>query len=186
MDTLKAAVSSALREFNDAPFQKRSGSRTEIFLQEEKAALRELPALPYEIAEWIYGRKVYPDCHVTYNKNHYSCPYQYVGKQVDLKITGSFIEIFHKSERLATHNKYHDYVCNAWSTQSRMLKFMIYIIRIAGRSRPSIRTIHLPVYAQSFQRHLSRIYRIWQELFGLFYWTSGLQAKHQDEIYSNS
>lgn len=116
LDMLKAAVSSTLREFNAAPFQKRSGSRTEVFLQEEKASLRELPALPYEIAEWIYGRKVYPDCHVIHEKNHYSCPYQYVGKQVDLKITASFVEIFHKGERLATHNKYQDYVCNAWST----------------------------------------------------------------------
>jgi len=116
LDTLKASVSSALREFNDAPFQKRSGSRTEIFLQEEKATLRELPALPYEIAEWIYGRKVYQDCHITYEKNHYSCPYQYVGKQVDLKITESLVEIFHKGERLATHKKYPDYICNAWST----------------------------------------------------------------------
>lgn len=116
LDVLKAAVNSALKEFNDAPFQKRSGSRTEIFLQEEKSTLRELPALPYEIAEWIYGRKVYPDCHVVYKKNHYSCPYQYVGKQVDLKITESFVEIFHKGERLATHNKYQNYVCNAWST----------------------------------------------------------------------
>jgi hypothetical protein len=116
LDVLKAAVNSAVRNFNDAPFQKRSGSRTEIFLQEEKAKLRELPAIPFEIAEWIYGRKVYQDCHVTYKKNHYSCPYQYVGKKVDLKITESLIEIFHKGERLATHNKYQDYVCDAWST----------------------------------------------------------------------
>jgi transposase len=116
LDMLKAAVIKALREFNDAPFQKRHGSRTEIFLQEEKSTLRELPALPYEIAEWVYGRKVYPDCHITYKKNHYSCPYQYVGKQVDLKITASLVEIFHKGERLATHNRYQDYVCNAWST----------------------------------------------------------------------
>lgn len=116
LDVLKAAVNSAVKNFNDTPFQKRSGSRTEIFLQEEKAKLRELPAIPFEIAEWIYGRKVYQDCHVTYKKNHYSCPYQYVGKKVDLKITESLIEIFHKGERLATHNKYQDYVCDAWST----------------------------------------------------------------------
>jgi len=118
LDMLKAAVSGSLKNFNDAPFQKRSGSRTEIYLQEEQATLRELPALPYEIAEWIYGRKVYQDCHVAYKKNHYSCPYQYVGKQVDLKITESLVEIFHKGERLATHNKYQDYISNAWSTHA--------------------------------------------------------------------
>jgi hypothetical protein len=116
MDTLKASVSKALREFNAEPFQKRSGSRTEIYLQGEKASLRELPAIPYEIADWLYGRKVYLDCHITFEKNHYSCPYQYVGKQVDLKVTESLVEIFHKGERIATHRRFPDYVSNGWST----------------------------------------------------------------------
>jgi len=61
MDSLKVAVAKVLKEFNDEPFQKRSGSRSEIFFQEEKASLRPLPSLPYEIADWINGRKVNHD-----------------------------------------------------------------------------------------------------------------------------
>jgi hypothetical protein len=116
MDELKASVSKALKDFNDEPFQKRSGSRTEVFLGEEKASLRELPNVPYEIANWVYGRKIYPDCHVVHEKNHYSCPYQYVSKQVDLKVTESLVEIYHGGERIDTHSRFPDYVTNGWST----------------------------------------------------------------------
>lgn len=119
MDTLKAAVAKALEDFNNEPFQKRSGSRTEVFLQEERASLRPLPRLPYEIADWVYGRKVNLDCHVTFEKNHYSCPYQYVGKQVDLKVTESLIEIYCQGERLATHLRFPDYAENNWSTHTQ-------------------------------------------------------------------
>ena len=116
LDDLKTSVTKALKEFNDEPFQKRDGSRTTIFLQEEKASLRELPTMPYEIANWLYGRKVYLDCHITHEKNHYSCPYQYVGKSVDLKVSESLLEIYHQSERIASHRRFPDYVTNGWST----------------------------------------------------------------------
>jgi transposase len=112
---LKQAVTKALMEFNAAPFQKREGSRIEIF-EEEKHHLRNLPAIPYEVAEWIYGRKVNLDCHVIYAKNRYSCPYQHVGKSVDLKVSDLTVEIWRKGERLATHTKFSDYVNNRYST----------------------------------------------------------------------
>ena len=118
LEALKTSVKKALKEFNDEPFQKRSGSRTDVFLGEEKASLRELSAVPYEIANWVYDRKIYPDCHITFNKNHYSCPYQYVGKQVDLKTTEELIEIYHKGDRIATHRRLPDYITNGWSTHS--------------------------------------------------------------------
>lgn len=116
MDALRAAVQKAMVDFNRAPFQKREGSRLEVFQQEEAKFLRPLPAIPYEIATWKYGRSVYLDCHVVLNKNHYSCPYQYVGKKVDLRITDSLVEIFHKSERIATHHRFPEYLSNQWST----------------------------------------------------------------------
>lgn len=118
MDELRTAVAKALDDFNRKPFQKREGSRLEVFQQEESAYLRPLPVIPYEIATWKYGRNVYPDCHVVLDKNHYSCPYQYVGKKVDLRITDSLVEIYHKSERIATHHRFPAYLSNQWSTHS--------------------------------------------------------------------
>lgn len=116
-ESLKKGVAEKLHKFNHDPFQKRDGSRYEAW-QEEKAYLRPLPDVPYEIAEWVYGRSVNLDFHVVYRKNRYSCPYQYAKKKikVDLKVTDQTVEIFHHGERLTTHNRFPDYVTNRYST----------------------------------------------------------------------
>ncbi|MBS7528851.1 IS21 family transposase [Fusibacter paucivorans] len=113
---LKIAVAQKLKDFNDAPFQKREGSRTDVFSKVEKSHLRPLPSTPYEIAQWVYGHIVNQDCHVAYKTNRYSVPYKYVGKKVDLKITDTLIEVFFKSERLCSHKRLPDYVKYKWST----------------------------------------------------------------------
>jgi transposase len=112
---LKAAIAEKLSVFNNELFQKREGSRSAVY-QEEKQYLQKIPAIPYEIAEWIYRRKVNIDCHVVYAKNRYSCPYQHVGKDADLKITDTALEIYIKGERVATHTRFPDYVSNRYST----------------------------------------------------------------------
>lgn len=112
---LKIGISKALAEFNENPFQKRDGSRKEVF-QEEKKYLQPLPGIPYEIAKWIYRRKINFDCHIVYEKNRYSCPYQFVGKHADLKITDSSLEIYLSGERVSTHTKFPDYIQNSYST----------------------------------------------------------------------
>ena len=115
---LKLKVAEKLRAFNHEAFQKREGSRYEVWL-EERQYLRDLPSLPYEVAEWVYGRSINLDFHVVYKKNRYSCPYQYAKKKdhkVDLKVTSSVIEIYYKGERIATHNKFPDHVTNRYST----------------------------------------------------------------------
>ena len=38
---------------NMVPFQKRDGSRMDVFINEEKDCLRPLPAVRYEIGEWV-------------------------------------------------------------------------------------------------------------------------------------
>jgi transposase len=120
-EAIKAAVARKLEEFNHAPFEKREGSRYEVWL-EEKEQLRPLPATRYELAEWSRGHKVGPDCHIMYNKNHYSVPYQYANKKglrVDLRITDTTVEIYYDNERIATHPKFPSYVKNKYSTDKR-------------------------------------------------------------------
>ena len=114
---LKRAVASKLEQFNREPFQKRDGSRLEV-LQEELTHMRPLPSLPYEISSWVYGRSVNLDFHVVYNKNRYSCPYQYSGKKVDLRLTDTLLEIYYKGERVTTHNRFPDYMKNKYSTHA--------------------------------------------------------------------
>lgn len=115
-EALKDHISIALEDYNKTPFQKRDGSRYEVFLQEELPYLHRLPDIPYEIAEWVYGRAIGLNSHVIYAKNSYSCPYQYYGKKVDLRITDTQLEIYYQNERLQTHNKFPAYITNRYST----------------------------------------------------------------------
>ena len=98
---LKAAVSKKLYEFNHNDFQKREGSRYEAYL-DEKEFLHPLPAIPYEIATWVYGRSVNIDYHVVFEYNRYSCPYQYAKKKVDLRVTDTKVTVVQTALPLTT------------------------------------------------------------------------------------
>ena len=114
--SLETAVRRALREYNDQPFEKRTGSRTEVH-KDEIQYLRPLPKLPYEIATVINGRKVYPNFHIQLNKNWYSVPYTYRGMQVDVRYTEKIVAIYYDHQRIASHPKFPEYVTNRYSTR---------------------------------------------------------------------
>ena len=79
LDEPRAAVRAWLDECNSRPFQKRDGSRRSVFESEERPLLTPLPETAYEVADWIYGRKVRLRCHVAYARNWYPVPYAYAG-----------------------------------------------------------------------------------------------------------
>src|SRR5690625_1895947 len=89
--------------YNREPFQKRAGSRATVFTAEERPLMRPLPAAVYEISDWVYGRRVARNSHITWAKNFYSVPYTHVGEQVDLRITATAVEIYRGSQRLGSH-----------------------------------------------------------------------------------
>lgn len=116
LDALTDAINAQLSAFNAQAFQKRTGSRYDIFQQEEVPALRPLPEFPYEVAEWVYGRKVNLDCHIQYKNNYYSCPYQYVRQAVNLKLTSQRLDIYHQDQRIASHRRFGLYQKYQWAT----------------------------------------------------------------------
>lgn len=79
MGELRAAVAECVERHNAAPFEKREGSRPGSFMKEEANLLRPLPAVPYEVCEWVRGRKVQQNCQVSYRGNFYSAPFRAVG-----------------------------------------------------------------------------------------------------------
>jgi transposase len=115
-DALRLAVANALDDFNTEPFQKRAGSRTEVFKSQELALLQPLPDVDYEVCEWVYGRKVNLDSHVIYAKNRYSAPASLIGRSVDLRITDTTLEVYADGMRASSHKLYPPYVQNAYST----------------------------------------------------------------------
>ena len=116
IDEVTLAVRRCLEEYNAHPFQKREGSRDQVFEEAEAARLRPLPDVRYDVAQWVYNRSVNLDFHVVYAKNRYSVPHRYVGRKVDLRVGESTIGIYHAGERIATHRLLPPYVKNSYST----------------------------------------------------------------------
>ena len=106
---LNAAIREMLDAFNAAPFQKREGSRREVFEEVESAYLAPLPKAPFEVCEWVRGRKVAPNFHVAFERNYYSVPHVHVGAKADLKVSDSTVEVWVGGERVATHPRFRPY-----------------------------------------------------------------------------
>jgi transposase len=95
-----------LADVNSAPFQKRVGCRNSV-LAEERPHLKALPQSDFCAPRYLI-RKVARDYHVDVEKRYYSVPYQHVGTQVEVRITGlvsACIEVFLGSERIALHSQ---------------------------------------------------------------------------------
>ena len=91
---------------NSHPFQKKAGSRLTAFLEEEKRALQPLPVSPYELAFWKVAIVQF-NYHITVEKMHYSVPYEYIKRQVDVRITRQVVEVFYQNHRICSHPRLH-------------------------------------------------------------------------------
>ena len=104
LNELNQALRVQLDEYNARPFQKLEGSRASLFDQLDRPALKPLPQVRYELAEWKQP-VVNIDYHVEVDKHRYSVPYQLVHKKVDVRSTQSTVEVFFKGKRVASHKR---------------------------------------------------------------------------------
>jgi transposase len=102
LDEVKEAVAIELRKLNERPFQKLPGSRKSVFVTEERPALRPLPERPYEHRDRKRAR-IHIDYHVELFGHYYSVPYDYAGKDAEIRYTPTVVEIFHEGVRVASH-----------------------------------------------------------------------------------
>ncbi len=82
--------------------RKIEGSRQNLFEKLDRPALRPLPALRYEFARWVKAR-VNVDYHVQIGGCFYSVPYTLARKEVDVRVSATTVEVFHRSKRQAAH-----------------------------------------------------------------------------------
>ena len=97
------AIRRQVAVLNDKRFAKMDGSRMSMFLEVDKPALLPLPRERYEYASWKSAKVSPVDYHVEVEGHYYSLPYQYVGQQVDVRMTATTIEIFRRGKRVASH-----------------------------------------------------------------------------------
>lgn len=104
LSELNRAIRKKLEEFVHRPFQKKEGSRYEIFRNEELPLLAKLPATRYELAEWK-SATVQFNYHISVDGMLYSIPYEYIKRKVDVRITDTTIEVFYNHNRIASHRR---------------------------------------------------------------------------------
>lgn len=101
---LSREIRRLLEVHNHRPFQKLPGSRRSLFEELERPALRPLPAQAYEFAEWR-RHMLARDYHLEIDGHYYSAPYQLRRRKLDVRLTGTIVEIFCKGRREASHRR---------------------------------------------------------------------------------
>ena len=101
---LNQAIRKKLETFSRRPFQKKEGSRCEIFRDEELPLLAKLPAASYELVEWKQATVQF-NYHISVEGMLYSVPYEFIKRKVDVRITDTVIEIFYNHNRIASHRR---------------------------------------------------------------------------------
>jgi transposase len=103
---LNKEIMRLLEEYNDLLFQRKESSRRELFQGFERSVLKPLPLVAYQMKDYRRA-KVQKMGYVYFSpdKNYYSVPYRFIGKQTLIHYTKTWVEIFHNSERIATHRR---------------------------------------------------------------------------------
>jgi len=99
---LNAAIAELRQRLNERPFRKIQGSRRSLFETLDKPALEPLPPQRYETGDWLAAR-VNIDYHVAVEGHFYSVPHALVHEPVDVRLTATTVEIFHRHTRVASH-----------------------------------------------------------------------------------
>lgn len=114
LEELNRAIKMQLVQLNARPFQKKTGSRKDLF-ETEKQHLKPLPSTRYDIKHVTYG-KVQRNYHVIVGEdNHqYSVPYRLIGKRLKITYTSDTVEIYDHLDRVAIHKR--SYKKNSYTT----------------------------------------------------------------------
>lgn len=99
---LNAAIAVCLERLNTRPFTKLPGCRRSQFDTVDAPALQPLPSAPYVYADWRMAR-VNLDSHVEIDGHYYSVPSPLLHRQLEVRLTATTVECFHKGQRVASH-----------------------------------------------------------------------------------
>jgi len=110
---LNTAIRGCLERLNTRPMRRLGKSRRELFEAMERPSALPLPARPYEYAEWLKARVGF-NYHVDVDDHSYSVPYKLLHEKLDIRLTATTIEAFHKGERVAAHAR--SYVRGGYTT----------------------------------------------------------------------
>ena len=99
---LNMAIRRLLDELNMRLMRGYGASRADLFATLDRPNLQSLPSDPYVFARWKRAR-VAPDYHVEVDSSWYSVPFALIKQEVDVRVAGQTVEIFHRGQRVASH-----------------------------------------------------------------------------------
>jgi len=115
----------------------RGMSRLEL-LALELPAMRDLPSTPFELFDYKKC-KAHPDCHIRHQKNYYSVPHRFVGKEMEIKFNNKMIYLYFDSSEVAVHaiaSGHGQYVTNkAHYPEDKLLNTNFHILSSIEKSK---------------------------------------------------
>ena len=103
LDEINEHLCKEVEKLNNLPFQGTQISRNDLFVRNEKAALKPLPVIPFTMLVALEKTRVLPDYHVKYKDNFYSVPYQLRGEQVEVRVDQNSLKVIHDNHQVAEH-----------------------------------------------------------------------------------
>lgn len=106
LEDLNNEIKRLLGRYNNLLFKRKAASRIELFQSVERQYLKPLPSEPYQMKD--YKRtKVQKMGYVYFSpeKNYYSVPYRFIGKETSIHYTKDMIEVYYNQERIAIHQR---------------------------------------------------------------------------------
>ncbi len=103
---LNEGIREQLAIHNNKPYQKKAGTRQSVFEQYELPVMKDLPSDLFEIKQTTKA-KVQRNYHIFLGeeKNYYSVPFKYVGKQTTVVYTSKIVEVYLDNQRIAIHER---------------------------------------------------------------------------------
>jgi len=98
---LNEVVRERLHVLNHKAFQKKSGSRAMLFAQ-ERPSLLPLPKNAFELAIWKTAMVSF-NYHIEVDGRHYSVPFEYIKRRVEVRITRRMVEVLFEGTRICSH-----------------------------------------------------------------------------------
>ena len=106
--SLNRAIAAQVGKINARPYTDGTGeTRYSRFESVDLPHMRPLPDRRWQRTVWRQNT-VHPDYHIAIDYHFYSVPHQYVGKEVDVRLRGSVIDVFHRGRQIASHLRSQD------------------------------------------------------------------------------
>ena len=101
--SLNRAIAALVRTFNSRPYADGTGeNRYGRFESVDLPHMRPLPQRRWQLTVWRQNT-VHKDYHIAIDYHFYSVPYELMGKDVDVRLRGNLIDVFHRGRHVASH-----------------------------------------------------------------------------------